>query len=259
MTGTLHAMASSGGTVVCRALATHQKVLVLSEVSPGARRRIRFVPDTPLASLMASPLLAAEEREDLFLQQMAKIAELSREKGWELLIRDHPHSDFMQGDEPSAHSSLVRVMGDSLGARCILVRHPLDSFLSSRASVYLSRRVNNLEGYCRRLLQFDEIHRDLPRFTYEDFCADPEDFLPRLAERLGLPFENDWRARLADVKLSGNSGRSGDVVTTRSRRRVPHDVSRSLRSSPAFAELCRRWGYNDNSARWERRLLGRSQ
>jgi hypothetical protein len=242
-------MASTGGTVVCRALATHSQVLVLSEVSPAGRRASRFVPDTPFASLLASKLLTDPERERLFHQQMTWILDFADRRGWQVLVRDHPHSDFMLNSEPSRVSSLVRVMGENLGRRAVLVRHPLDSYLSSLASNFLVPALRDLDSYCTRLLRFHDVHGDLPTFRYEAFCDDPDLVLPCIAEVLGLPYEPDWRDRLADVRLSGNSGRAAHQVAPRARRDVPDDVASQAATSQAFAEACHRLGYASGGER----------
>jgi hypothetical protein len=197
---------------------------------------------------MASPLLADSEHANLFKDQMDRVTDLARDRGWSVLVRDHSHSDFMLRKERSRESSLHLLMGHALGKRVVLVRHPLDSYLSSRSSGFLPAYVPNLESYCQRLLDFDEALDGIQRHTYESFCRDPDLVLPRLCQELGLPFEPEWRTRIARISLSGSSGRIGAEVEPRPRREISAQVAEEADASASYEEVCSRWGYNERPA-----------
>ena len=246
---TLHHVACSGGTLISRCLAALPDVVVLSELNPTNRHGPVFNPSHPLAlyALQADPL-PPEVVQAEFLGQIAQVLDLCASRGSDLVIRDHSHSDFFLGTavvplQPVRHWLEPRY--PLLSA--VTLRHPLDSWLGLKnAGWHVQLEPATLLSYCMRYQAFLEAYDDLDWFHYEDFCRQPEPVFRQLCDALGLPCDTTALGRFAEVKLSGNSGRSSDRIEPRSRRPLPDDVRREL-ADPATAHelerLCKRMGY----------------
>ena len=61
---------------------------------------------------------------------------------------------------------------------------------------------------------------------------------------LSLPYVHGLLDMLSIVKLTGDSGRSGDVIATRPQRAVPDALALELSQAPNFERLCETLGYD---------------
>ena len=248
----IHHLACTGGTLISRALAVMPNVVLMSEIDPlspfDGTPADRTQPFRPLDVLNAArDALRPADRAVLERGFGAAIGALHAalgETGRRLCIRSHSHSQFHTGaelaDRPTVHELLERV---APVRAVVTVRHPLDSLISLRRNGWVHYAPDTLDTYCTRYAAFLDAHAGLEILKYEEFVAAPEATMERLCDRLELRFDPDFVALMRDVRLSGDSGRRGDVISARKRQAVPPDLADQVSGSSAFAALCARLNY----------------
>lgn len=246
---TLHHLACTGGTLIARCLAAMPNVRLLSEVDPLSTLdhgpQTGFFPsDLPGLARTGSRPPGPAVLQRIFLAGLAELEADSRHHGLHLVLRDHAHSHFCDGpaipDRPTLHEILAP--GHRLYA-AVTVRHPFDAWLGMAEAGWLHFTPTTLDEYARRAHAFLDRHAGLEVLRYEDFVADPEAWMQRLCTVLALPFDPDFRTRLPGVRLSGDSGRTGDEITPRPRRAHPPELAEAARASRVFTDLLDRLGY----------------
>lgn len=245
----LHHLACTGGTLIARCLAALPNIRVLSEVDPLSEigwPSNRFVPTdvVGLAHFASRPPDRAV-RLEAFLAGLAVVHRDGRRHGMDLVVRGHAHSHFHAGPDIPDRPSLPELLAGLAPVRTVItVRHPVESLMGLRLSGWLHFHPATAEEYARRYHVFLDRHADLPRLRYEDFVADPEAGMAWLCTHLQLPHDPDFRQRLALMRLSGDSGRRGDVIAPRPPRPCPEDLRAEIAASDSFAALLARLGYD---------------
>lgn len=245
----LHHVACSGGTVICKCLAVMPRVCLLSEVNPFNRYGIDFNPSNPILlyerTQGKAPLAAIKES---FVQDIDKVFRLAKNNNSVLVLRDHAHTDFFSGlrhikGEPVGLYSCLE--DDYTLISAVTVRHPLDSYLSLVSLGWdVQFQPNTFDAYCNRYLDFLACYGSKPIHKYEDFCADPDQFLQKLCADLFIQYDPGYRDHFGSIELSGDSGRGSNTeIKIRERRLVSDSLKRELASSSAYHELCSRLGY----------------
>lgn len=235
----IHHLARSGGTVICKCLASMKGVALLSEVHPlvpsialppefhpairvdldamaQAHRWYRLLTPGDVASVNA------RRRGGLkgirFREQVELIERRCRERGLVLVLRDWSHLDFhgppfveRAAGEPGA----VKALGDAFRiAAFSAVRHPIDQWLSLEQLVVM-RRALELPLYLRGCRMFAERARATGFVRYEDFTRDPDTALRAACAGLELPFDATYRDRWASY-----TNITGDVAGTRAQKEI---------------------------------------
>ncbi|WP_146591376.1 sulfotransferase [Puniceibacterium confluentis] len=247
---TLHHMACTGGTLIAKALAAMPNTVMMSEIDPLSTLHLRaprppFLPTDLIAGLRYSPRGIGEETiQRMFGAALSALHDDLGARGLTLVLRDHAHSQFCTHQNRHARPTLYRMVADILPVRAVVtVRHPLDSFLSLRNNKWLHFEPATFEEYCLRYSDFLDAHAGLPLWQYEAFVADPAGVLQEICAALDLSFSPGFEALLPLMALSGDSGRSGTMISSRPRRAVPGDLQDSLTTSAAYARLCERLEY----------------
>jgi len=164
--------------------------------------------------------------------------------GLDLVLRDHAHGQFSTGsalpDRPTLRE-IVAVVGPVQSL--VTVRHPFDSYLSLRKNGWLDFDPPTPETYAARYHAFLDRHADVPVMRYEDFTQSPEDWMRTAAQHLNLVFDPACLIRFGAITLSGDSGRSGDVIGLRPRSPFPEDLRHAAHTAPGFDLLLDRLGY----------------
>jgi len=243
-------LSCSGGTLICKCLAGLPNVSVLSEVNPLSKLHVEsnppgFAPSDLVYLCKRSNLPDIEElQENIFKAEMAVIAKHARTLGKHLLIREHSHSDYMEGTETRGSSTVKRLLQDQFPVLSILtVRHPADSYLSLDQLGWKRFAPGTFDEYCRRYSLFIEHNKKTPLYKYEDFVNDPQSEMRRICESLELPFNEDFEDVFDIYALSGDSGRTSSVIQKRERRAYEDSFKAELDSSAEYAELCERLDY----------------
>lgn len=240
---TLHHFACTGGTLVCKYLAATPNARLFSEIDPlSPLIKPHFSPSDLILHFRNSlrPIDNAAI-EAVFIAGLARIHEYSVRHGERLILRDHTHSHFCTGEGLPARKTLKTILSDHFPLRsATIVRHPLDSFLSLRANGWVHFQPDSLEEYAQRYLAFLDAYNDIPIFSYEGFVEDPDATTQALCDCLDLVYSPDLELVVPAVRLTGDSGRQGDIVEKRPRRPIPTDLEQS---GPLYRELCERLGY----------------
>lgn len=244
----IHHFACTGGTLISRCIAAMPNIQVLSEVDPLSRMSPNqlFQPTDLIQLTQQAPRPAPPEAVvDIFLGGLRSLADTARRTGLRLVLRDHAHSHFCTGAAPADRPTLREILARDYTVRALVtVRHPLESYLSLLENGWIEFEPATLEEYARRHAAFLDRHDDVALLRYEDFLADPEAGMQRACEVLDLVYDPQFRDTFPAIRLSGDSGRRGDVIEPRPRRPVPDPVAAETGESPSYAALCARLGYD---------------
>jgi hypothetical protein len=243
----IHHFACTGGTLISRAVAALPAVRLLSEVDPlsSVRRKNRFAPtDVVALARDGSNPPSQEGLVRIFQAGLRVLAEASVAEGLHLVIRSHEHNRYCTGSGVAERPSVHSILGSTYEMTSLLtVRHPIDSYLSLQNHGWLHFNPSGLSEYCKRYSAFLEDHADLPRLRYEDFVADPDAGMQQICALLDLPFDASYRRGLADITLSGDSGRKSDQITPRPRRWMPKSQAKLFAQNKDLSHLCEDLGY----------------
>lgn len=252
---TIHHFACTGGTLICRGLQSQPNTLLLSEVDPLSTlqfktQRSRFAPTDPilLARGALNPIDETTAAE-MFAASVKALHVRMHQIGRRLILRDHSHSHFCTEADWSERPSLVQMLADVVPLRSIVsVRHPIDSFIALERNNWCHFSPFTLEEYSRRYLAFLSAYEHVPIVRYERFVSDPDETMREICMHLDLSYNPDWKALISIMKMSGDSGRSGNKIIPRLRRDYTEDLVREARESASYFELCQRLGYDDELA-----------
>lgn len=248
---TIHHLACTGGTLISKCLAVQPNTRLLSEIAPLSpigvdRLKPRFLPsDLVLHLKNGLRPVAQEEIVEVFLAGLAVLYRACRERGERLVLRDHAHSQFCFGATIPTYPTLDRMvapLGPVLSV--VTVRHPLDSYLSLLNNRWEHHIPKGIDEYTRRYHAFLDAHSGMPVYRYEDIVADPAGRLSQICHALALPWNSEAINLFQIAHISGDSGRSSGVISSRSRRPVPAPLVAEAQASEAFRTLCQRLGYD---------------
>jgi len=241
---TIHHLASSGGTVICKAIAALPRVVLLSEMNPGGG--YLFSPRDPFTQVIKNypDLFPGRTLDDVFLQRIEEVHAACVAKGLSLVVRDHSYTDFLG---PRIRRQRLRpVLSRSFTLQSIAtVRNPVDAWLSMSASKF-NGSLAGFTDYCSRVSSFLDAYADLPLFRYEDFVAAPEVETSRMAAALGLEFDPGFVTRMDAIQVTGDSGRlrRNTEIQSLQRREMPPELAAEI-ALPENRSVLERLGYQD--------------
>ena len=137
-------------------------------------------------------------------------------------MRSHSHVDFFCGglaaEEPMV-SRCLRPKAELL--ELVTVRHPLDSWLSMQRMMWHEHFAgSDFSHFCKRAIKMLEACENIPWVRYEEFSLNPEAVMDVICKILKLENRSGyWGEVDANIKLSGDSGRSSETIGI---RRRPH-------------------------------------
>lgn len=240
----LQHMACTGGTLISKCLAAMPNVVMLSEVNPLSELHIgshpKYAPTdlTYLAIHGRFPLME-ELREKIFKADIEVINKHVLQLGKALVIREHSHSDYLVGESANECSTSRKLLKDDYTILSALtVRHPIDSYLSVVNNGWVHFSPPSFDEYCRRYLAFILHNHNLPMYKYEDFVVNPAKEIKALCKTLELRFNEDFRDIFDLNVMSGDSGRSSNVINKRKRREYDEGFLNELNESSNYVELC---------------------
>ncbi len=196
----LHHMARTGGTVICKCLASMGTVILLSEINPRGTKY--FDPLNQAATWFR--LFSEDDFKRIsansmgFTEAIDLIRRRAAERGKEIVIRDWTHLDFTavpflpQRSYRLTTANVLRAAFDVV--HMATVRHPIDQWLSLRQLEIMHGKIQ-MEQFLRDYLRFAETSREIGFVRYEDFTRDPDGVLRVLCARLDLPFDPQYRQR----------------------------------------------------------------
>lgn len=248
---TVHHLACTGGTLFAKCIASMPNVQLLSEVEPLDSQAFanpeRFAPtDLLRLARMGSTAVPDSLLVDVFLAGLEPLWRHATWIGRRLVLRDHSHGHFCFGEMQPDRPTLREIVSRSFELRSIvLVRHPVASFLSLRENGWLHFSPASVDEYSARYQKFLDRHADIPWIRYEDFVESPQLTMKTACQALTIPYHADFAEVFGAHRLSGDSGRSGDIIAAREPRPVPPELGAACRDSESLKSLCERLGYVD--------------
>ena len=273
---TVHHIAASGGSIVSQVLAAATNSVLISEINPlGSIYGYRGIhPTYDPTSVLWHLVYNSEELSPRlklknFLDQLDISIEHVKDISKNLLLRDHSHSTFnflnknWKMDSKKVDSIFLEFINYFYSkknknfnfpkAKPILsIRHPLDSFISSRKKGWLTYYCGNevnLDNYCNGLLHFQnymENKETAQVMRYEDLCMGFEDCLNKLFLNLDIEFKNPSLEEINNIKVTGKSGRKSNSIKLR--KRVISDIDENLKiqikNSKNYKKYCELNNYN---------------
>lgn len=247
---TLHQMACTGGTLFSKCIAAMPNVQLLSEVEPLSTMQWtpgepRFAPTDLLLLMRQGTRGVREEVLVRMFQAALQVAHAdAAANGQRLVLRDHANSRYGVPVAERRQGLRDAVAGVLPVLSLVLVRHPLDSYLSLLENRW-DFLGSGLDGYCAQYLAFLDDHDGLPLLRYEDFVRDPERRLREACAHLQLRYSGHFLQMFDIFRLSGDSGRAGSVIGPRLRREAPDPaIAAEQQSSIHYQMLLKRLDYD---------------
>lgn len=246
----IHHFACSGGTLISKCIATSPNTVLFSEIDPlgthhFAKPQRPFFTTDLVADLHYSPRpLPAQVRIDHFIAGLGALHRSLSDLSQHIVLRDHAHSHFCMGpvipDRPDLRQMAIQV---APVRALVTVRHPLESFASIQANKFVHFTPGTLTEYCYRYQVFLDTHADAPLVRYEDFLETPREVLGHMLTILDLQLADRFEQLAPLFRLSGDSGRGGEKIAPRPRRRTMQELLEPGEDPAAYIALCNRLGY----------------
>ncbi|HCE1501075.1 TPA: hypothetical protein NJ353_003284 [Vibrio parahaemolyticus] len=220
----IHHLACSGGTLISKCISSMPNVYLLSEVHPYTELGIDLnnptYRPTDLISLAKYARFPKQRQlsAEMFLDGIQKLHSHTVETGGVLVLRDHTHADFCTKESIPAESALVSLLKEDFDVKSILtLRDPIDAFSSLRKNRWVHFAPNTFDEYCRRVLLVMDKFESKNTFRYESFVKAPEEIMNLMCVELSIPYDSVFKDIFGMFKVTGDSGRSSDIIHTRER------------------------------------------
>jgi protein O-GlcNAc transferase len=257
----LHQLARSGGTVICRCLASMQGVVLLSEIHPQGLHMFNPLQQAVewYGLLRPTDLAHVEAGKLSFAQAIGLIAERCAAQDRILILRDWNHLDFigLPFTQPGYRPLLAATLqADFELIRFATVRHPLDQWLSlSRNPLFAARLPAG--KYLKGVRRFAEMASGTGMLHYEDFTENPDSALTGLCAALSVPFDPAYRQRWASYKnITGDvlPGRSeAGEISTLPRQDIAAEARQAFEDRADYQRILELMNYTDSCiGNWSR-------
>ena len=248
---TIHHLSCSGGSVLCKCIASMQNAIVISEVHPD-QLRFEFNPYDPTQLLLAQTNLGEDIslRRQIFLNRIIETEQILKNNNMITVLRDHTHSDYLIQNniaEIISKSSLIESISGHFEVYSVLsIRNPIDSYLSLIHNKW-NNSISSFEDYCSRILLMLKTYEKLGALIikYEDFCKDPDIILKQICRKLVINYSADYAKRFYKIPMTGDSGRLGRVETVKVQtpRKMNEILRNEIEVSKSFMEITKRYSY----------------
>jgi Asp-tRNA(Asn)/Glu-tRNA(Gln) amidotransferase C subunit len=240
----IHHLACSGGTLISKCISAMPNVYLLSEAHPFSDLHLRtekpkFLPsDISSLSRHANIPHQNELARKIFLESIKLTDQHLTNMGAYLVIRDHTHSDYTVGETECDYSAIVNVLQSDYNVSSLLtIRDPIDAYAALVKNKWLHFSPSTFDEYCRRfnvMLNHFE-HANIVRF--EDFVAQPATKMREVCEHLAIPYSDFFEDIFGVFRVTGDSGRSSDVIGRRDRI-APDDILKQCGNSKEYQKIC---------------------
>ena len=246
----IHHFACSGGTLISKCIAALPNVFLMSEMQPTSVLHLgdgspKFSP----ADVITQARHAGIPNMDalawkIFINSIEVTNEHVMNIGGHLVIRAHTHSEFCVGSIIPKRSAIMEHLEENFELiNIVTVRNPIDSYLSLYENDWVHFEPASFDDYCVRLLaclnQFD----DSQIFKYENIVSSPDKSMREIAKKLDLPFSETFIDTFSCFKVTGDSGRTSNAISSRERRDVSESFENEVKNSHAFAQISARLDY----------------
>ncbi|REL30198.1 hypothetical protein [Thalassotalea euphylliae] len=220
----VHHLACSGGTLISKCISAMPNVYLLSEVHPYTDLAIgkdkpKYAP-SDIASLTKYAGIPNQKQLAgiLFKNAIDQVYKHVQGQGGTLVLREHTHADFNTHESIPEKGSVLSLLEEDYEVRSILTfRDPIDSYSSLVKNGWVNFEPSNFDEYCRRLLLLLEQFKPNQIFKYEDFLKAPQQQMRLMTSALELPFSELFEDVFGMFKVTGDSGRTSDVINGRTR------------------------------------------
>ncbi len=248
---TVHHFACTGGTLISKCIASMPNTQLLSEVDPLSSlvrpsAKPKFTP-TDMVTLMRQSTRGTSTQLliDLFLNNLEIIYSKLIPCGLRLVLRDHAHSHYCSGAIILERPSLLDIIAARFSTLSIVtVRDPIDSYLSLKSQGWMHFSPSSFDEYCARYTYFIRSYEGMPIVRYEDFVNEPSTEMVKICNLLELPFNPDFPELFDAFQISGNSGRSGDIIEKRPRRSLDAAILSDMETSAKYQVVRSMLGYS---------------
>jgi len=218
----IHHLACSGGTLISKCISAMPNVYLLSEVHPftdlgGGKDKAKYSP-TDIISLIkyADVPFQYELAKRIFNISIDEVYQHVLSVGGILVLRDHTHSDFSTDKPIPSKSILVSLLEERYEVKSVLtIRDPIDSYSSLIKNRWVHFSPRNFEEYCRRVCLLVDAFEETGIFKYEDFVKSPESVMIKICDSLDIPFNDEFKYIFSAFKVTGDSGRTSNVIGER--------------------------------------------
>tara|TARA_Y100000389_G_scaffold113311_1_gene110445 strand:+ start:98 stop:877 length:780 start_codon:yes stop_codon:yes gene_type:complete len=251
---TIHVLSCSGGTVISKCLSAMEKTIVISEIHPD-RLRMGFNPFDPVSLLLTQTKLGqnATVRRNIFLKRIKEIFEISKLNNFNLILRDHTHTDYLENkdiEQINSKKSLIDVVRkDFKLLPLLIIRNPLHAY-QSLLNNNMRQSTSSFNDYCNRVMLMINTYKNLDCsiFKYEDFCLNPDKELDKMCAILKINYLNDYYKRFSKIPMTGNSGRAveSEKIVSLDPRPISDELKKESEKSKSFKEICFRFDYKIN-------------
>ncbi|WP_426415783.1 sulfotransferase [Aestuariirhabdus sp. LZHN29] len=239
----IHHLACSGGTLISKCISAMPNVYLLSEVHPFTdlalgKDKPKYAP-SDIASL--AKYAGVPKQKDLagklFKQSINQVYQHVETQGGILVLRDHTHADFNTTDQIPEKSALIELLEEDYEIKSVLtLRDPIDSYASLVKNGWVHFEPQSFDEYCRRLLLLLKQFNPDQIFKYEDFLKTPQGQMQSISKALDLPFDETFEDVFGMFKVTGDSGRSADVIGKRERI-APEDILKESEKSEFYKKF----------------------
>lgn len=246
----IHHLACSGGTLVSKCVAALPNVFLLSELHPTSKLHMgggkpKFLPADVITQARYAKIPDVNSLAwKIFVNNIKATEQHVSSFGGHLVIREHTHSDFCVGESFTRKSSVVdHLKGEFNVLRVVTLRNPIDSYLSLVNNKWEHFEPKGFGEYCKRVDAFISEYTSEQIFKYEDFVENPKESVQKIAKVLDLPFSASFLDMFDIFKVSGDSGRSSDTISHRSRREISNDLSKEMQNEHHYKILKEKFNY----------------
>ncbi|HEY9134806.1 MAG TPA: hypothetical protein VIM85_03315 [Pseudomonadales bacterium] len=230
-------LACSGGTLISKCISALPNVYLLSEVHPFVNLGLGIGTDISSLTKFAGIPMQRELAARLFVNSIHEVYEHVINIGGTLVLREHTHIDFSTEQNIPTKSTLIELLEEYYEIRSILtIRDPIDSYASLVKKGWVHFSPKTFEEYCRRIVILISQCQDEQIFKYEEFVKNPQLQMQEMVKSLGLTFHDNFEHIFSIFKVTGDSGRSGDVIESRPRV-VPEGIINESQISASYKEF----------------------
>ena len=99
------------------------------------------------------------------------------------------------------------------------------------------------DEYCKRVECFVDSFQQNQIIKYEDIVENPQKYIKKLVDKLEMPYSDSFIDTFSAFNVTGDSGRSGDVISPRKRRELSESFLREVKNSKSFKKISNKFGY----------------
>jgi hypothetical protein len=233
----IHHMARTGGTVICKCLASMDEVILLSEIHPLGIEKINPVNQ----AVQWFKLFSKQEMKDIFTasltfnEEIRLINERCEQQGKKLVLRDWSHLDFTAVPFlPKASYRLLlfeTLVPDFDIIRITTTRHPIDQWLSLDNLVIMSGKIS-IQQYLHGYLKFAENAKEIGFIRYEDFTRQPDETLRQITGSLQISFDAGYKDKWMNYdNITGDTGNKQQEIKPKVKPQLKRNLLKKFKKN----------------------------